>query len=321
MTGCMAGVLFYRGAVTTLKIRNGGYDLVEGCELHPLRPLREGVPFADFVQEKAGGDVTLHKNLKTAFFADIAAAHLDRGRKPRSFRPSGCMRVDYAARCPHPNRWNCCWRRSKPRPRRACAAGAAGPHRCGAADCAQTASNARRWGEGARPTLAQLRAVTEYTGGIGTESGGCIRSCGRGPSRPCRAFIAMCRKQTPAARICRGLRPRAPRATAVLFIHAPRKAGVVRRRTNLAYENASIDRWPRRWRFSDIWGAPIIVRQGTEGEAGRDAGIGRPPHLRGDGLSGCRSSAIPLHTTDAGAGDAEIAVSAFCRYRWKVPYG
>jgi hypothetical protein len=57
-----------------------------------------------------------------------------------------------------------------------------------------------------------------------------------------------------------------------------------------------------------------------DNEAGRDAGTGRPPHLRGDGP---RDAAVPLsqlHRPRAGAGDAEIAVSAFCRYRWKVLY-
>ena len=161
-------------------------------------------PSQIFVQEKAGGDVTLHKPENCILCGHCVAACPTGSVNHAEFPAERVHAVDYGA---------------------------------------PTASNARQLGYTLVTDAAQLRAVTEYTLGIfGTLEKRLLHPLVRpwlsrlvpGVYRYVPVFKRLRREYAEGRdRVLRG-------ATAVLFIHAPRESRFGAEDGNLAYENASL---------------------------------------------------------------------------------
>jgi len=170
-------------------------------------------PSQIFVQEKAGGDVTLHKPENCILCGHCVAACPTGAVNHAEFPAERVHAVDYGA-MPTPEQVELLLavRRSnralsaRPVPQELL------DRIVAAADRAPTASNARQLGYTLVTDAAQLRAVTEYTLGIfGTLEKRLPASARAAVAEPPRAGrLSLCAGvQTPAARICRGPRPRA----------------------------------------------------------------------------------------------------------------
>ena len=177
-------------------------------------------PSQIFVQEKAGGDVTLHKPENCILCGHCVAACPTGAVNHAEFPAERVHAVDYGA-MPTPEQVELLLavRRSN----RALSARPVSQELLdrivAAADRAPTASNARQLGYTLVTDAAQLRAVTEYTLGIfGTLEKRLLHPL----VRPWLSRLVL-----------RG-------ATAVLFIHAPRESRFGAEDGNLAYENASL---------------------------------------------------------------------------------
>lgn len=182
-------------------------------------------PSQIFVQEKAGGDVTLHKPENCILCGHCVAACPTGSVNHAEFPAERVHAVDYGA-MPTPEQVELLLDRI-----------------VAAADRAPTASNARQLGYTLVTDVAQLRAVTEYTLGIfGTLEKRLLHPLVRpwlsrlvpGVYRYVPVFKRLRREYAEGRdRVLRG-------ATAVLFIHAPRESRFGAEDGNLAYENASL---------------------------------------------------------------------------------
>ncbi len=201
-------------------------------------------PSQIFVQEKAGGDVTLHKPENCILCGHCVAACPTGSVNHAEFPAERVHAVDYGA-MPTPEQVELLLavRRSN----RALSARPVSQELLdrivAAADRAPTASNARQLGYTLVTDAAQLRAVTEYTLGIfGTLEKRLLHPLVRpwlsrlvpGVYRYVPVFKRLRREYAEGRdRVLRG-------ATAVLFIHVPRESRFGAEDGNLAYENASL---------------------------------------------------------------------------------
>lgn len=201
-------------------------------------------PSQIFVQEKAGGDVTLHKPENCILCGHCVAACPTGSVNHAEFPAERVHAVDYGA-MPTPEQVELLLavRRSnralsaRPVPQELL------DRIVAAADRAPTASNARQLGYTLVTDAAQLRAVTEYTLGIfGTLEKRLLHPLVRpwlsrlvpGVYRYVPVFKRLRREYAEGCdRVLRG-------ATAVLFIHVPRESRFGAEDGNLAYENASL---------------------------------------------------------------------------------